>query len=182
MLQKFLSAFTAAPVLNSSRAHAQTESFPGTNEATLKELAATVLPETLGRQGTDRIASDFIRWVHEYRPGAEMQNGYGVTRVRTVPAAPGAKYLSQLRELSAVLADPDPARRRTILAGRLAAEEIRDLPALPLSGNIVVDLMTFYFSSSAANDLVYEAAISREACRGLANSSRQPAPLKRGSN
>jgi hypothetical protein len=189
ILQNLLSAFTAAPVLNNTRAQAQTDSFPGANEAALKELASTVLPRTLGRQGTDKIASDFIRWVHEYKPGAEMQNGYGVTRVRTAPPASAAHYLAQLRELSAsVLAHPDLAGRRTLLAGRLKAEEIRDLPALPLSGNIVVDLMAFYFSSSAANDLVYEAAISREACRGLANSSRQPAPLnqvtqgKRGSN
>ena len=145
----------------------------------MKELAATVLPETLGRQGTDKIALDFIRWVREYKAGAEMQNGYGVTRVRSLPPDPAGKYLEQLHELaSSILAVADLPQRRKLLTERLKAEEIRDLPALPLSGNIVVDLMAFYFSSSAANDLVYEAAISREACRGLANSSRQPVPLK----
>ncbi len=183
VIQSFVSAFAAAPVLNSTLAQAQAQvqadSFPGANESALKELAATVLPETLGRQGTDQIALDFIRWVHEYKPGAEMQNGYGVTRVRSLPPDPAGKYLDQLHELaSSILAVADLPMRRKLLTERLKAEEIRDLPALPLSGNIVVDLMAFYFSSSAANDLVYEAAISREACRGLANSSRQPVPLK----
>jgi hypothetical protein len=179
VIQSFVSAFAAAPVLNSTLAQAQPDSFPGASESALKELASTVLPETLGRQGTDKIALDFIRWVHEYKPGAEMQNGYGVTRVRTLPPAPAGKYLDQLHELaSTILAVADLPQRRKLLTERLKAQEIRDLPALPLSGNIVVDLMAFYFSSSAANDLVYEAAISREDCRGLANSSRQPAPLK----
>jgi hypothetical protein len=179
VLQSFVSAFTAAPVLNNTCAQAQSDSFPGSNEAALKELAVTVLPETLGRQGTDKIALDFIRWVHEYKPGAEMQNGYGVTRVRSVPPAPAGKYLDQLHELSSsVLAVTDLPQRRILLKERLKTAEIRDLPTLPLSGNIVVDLMAFYFNSSAANDLVYEAAISREACRGLGNSSRQPAPLQ----
>jgi hypothetical protein len=182
-IKSFLSAVTTAPVLTNSLAQAQAESFPGSEEAALKELAFTVLPETLGRQGTEKIASDFVRWVHEYRPGAEMQNGYGITRVRSLPPGPAEKYLSQLRELStSILSNPDVTERRKLLTGRLKAGEVRDLPTLPLSGNIVVDLMAFYFSSSAANDLVYEAAINREACRGLGNSSSQPAALRRGSN
>ncbi|HEX4747947.1 MAG TPA: hypothetical protein VH302_00260 [Bryobacteraceae bacterium] len=173
----------AAPVLKNLRAQAQTESFPGTEESALKEIAATVLPETLSRQGTDKVAVDFIRWVHDYKQGAEMQNGYGVTRVRSVPPGPAAKYLDQLRELSSsVLVDPDTPRRRTLLAERLKADGIHDLPGLPLTGNIVVDLMAFYFNSSAANDLLYEAAIGRDTCRGLEHSSAQPAPFKLGSN
>lgn len=173
----------AAPVLRNIRAQAQTELFPGSQESTLRELAATVLPETLSRQGTDKIAAEFIRWVHEYKPAAEMQSGYGVTRVRSVPPRPDTKYLDQLRELSfSVLVEPDLPGRRTLLAERLKSSGIHDLPALPLSGNIVVNLMTFYFSSSAANDLVYEAAIGRDACRGLEHSSQQPARLRLGSS
>ena len=179
VIQSFVSAFAAAPVLNSKLAQAQADSFPGANDSALKELASTVLPETLGRQGTDKIALDFIRWVREYKAGAEMQNGYGVTRVRSLPPDPAGRYLEQLHELASyILAVADLPQRRKLLTERLKSQEIRDLPGLPLSGNIVVDLMAFYFSSSAANDLVYEAAISREACRGLANSSRQPVPLK----
>jgi hypothetical protein len=183
ILQTFVSAAMAAPVLRNIRAHAQTELFAGSQESTLKELAASVLPETLSRQGTDKVAVDFIRWVHDYKAGAEMQNGYGVTRVRSVPPGPAGKYLDQLRELSSsVLANPDLPRRRTLLAEGLKADGIHDLPGLPLTGNVVVDLMAFYFSSSAANDLVYEAAIGRDACRGLEHSSERPAPFKLWSN
>ena len=59
VIQSFVSAFTAAPVLNNALAQAQSDSFPGASEAALKELASTVLPETLGRQGTDKNRPGF---------------------------------------------------------------------------------------------------------------------------
>ena len=86
--------------LQGSRLRAQTASFPGKHESTLKELAATVLPESLGRAGTDSVALQFVRWVQEYRAGAEMQTGYGATRIRYKPASPAATYLEQLDQLS----------------------------------------------------------------------------------
>ena len=181
ILKTLVNAAMAAPILRNIRAQAQTEPFPGGEENALKELAATVLPETLGRQGTDRVAVNFIQWVRGYKEGAEMQNGYGVTRVRSVPPAPAGRYIDQLRELSSsVLSVPDVSKRRAILAERLKADGTHDLPGLPLIGNISVDLMAFYFTSSAANDLVYEAAIGRDDCRGLQHSSERPAPLKLG--
>jgi hypothetical protein len=153
--------------------------FPGAQDGALKELAATLLPESLGRPGTDQVAAGFIRWLNEYHPGAEMQNGYGFTRVRVVPPSPNAKYLTQLEELARViLVNPDVGFRRKQLEARLQAVGIKDLPALPESGDIVIDLMAFYFNSSHANDHAYEAAIDRDGCRGLKSSSAIPSALK----
>lgn len=178
VLQSFLSAAAAIPLFRGIQSWAQTPSFPGTYEATLKELAATVLPESLKRTGTDQVSAEFVRWVHEYRPGAEMQSGYGITRVRVEPPSPVAKYLTQLEELSSsVFANTDLDFRRKQLAARLKAAGVRDLPGLPETGNIVVDLMTFYFTSSQANDLAYQSAIERDRCRGLERSGEVPAPL-----
>src|ERR1700716_2789779 len=95
----FQSLFTWISV-QGSRLWAQTVSFPGKQESTLKELAATVLPESLGRAGTDAVALQFVRWVQEYRAGAEMQTGYGSTRVRYQPLSPAPRYIEQLAQLS----------------------------------------------------------------------------------
>lgn len=187
VLYQFLNAVAAIPLFRGVQSWAQTptaqtSSFPGAHESTLKELAAVVLPESLGRKGSDEVSAEFIRWVREYRPGAEMQNGYGVTRVRVEPPSPVSKYLSQLAELSSsVLADGDLDLRRKQLAARLKTAGIRDLPGLPETGDIVVDLMAFYYTSTQANDLAYEAAIERDRCRGLNRSGEMPAPLQRTS-
>lgn len=179
IIQRLLSAITVWPFWKGVPARAEAAVFPGKQEATLKELAATVLPESLGRIETDRLSGAFIRWLADYRPGAEMQNGYGVTRVRVEPPSPVTKYLAQLDELSRVVfVNRDLVSRRKQLEARLQAAGVRDLPALPETGDIVVDLMAFYFTSSQANDFAYEAAIDRDGCRGLKNSTQIPAPLK----
>lgn len=161
--------------LRGSGLRAQTASFPGKHDSTLKELAATVLPESLGRAGTDAIAVQFVRWVQEYRAGAEMQTGYGFPRVRYKPASPAAVYLAQLDQLAAgALAESGLAARRVKIAEALQAANVRDLSTVPDGSHIASDLMTFYFQSSEACDLAYQAAIGKDKCRTLKNSSSIP--------
>lgn len=164
-----------------SRLRAQTPEFPGSHDAALKELAATVLPEQLGRAGTDAVALKFVRWVGEYHAGAEMQTGYGTTRVRYKPASPAPRYLEQLAALSSgALAMQGTAARRAALTDILKSEKIGDLPMSPNGAHIVTDLMAFYFSSPEANDLAYQAAIGKDQCRTLRNASHEPLPLQKG--
>ncbi len=154
--------------------------FPGKHEAALKDLAATVLPESLGRSETDAVATQFIQWVREYRVGAEMQTGYGATRVRYKPDSPSGKYLQQLEQLSSgALAEKDIAARRLKIAEGFKAAKIKDLPAVPDGVSVAADLMTFYFQSSEANDLLYTAAIGKDKCRTLKNSTSMPPSLKK---
>jgi hypothetical protein len=163
-----------------SRMKAQAPSFPGKHQSTLTDLAATVLPESLGRAKTDTIALQFVRWVQEYRAGAEMQTGYGTTRVRYKPGSPAPRYLEQLEQLaSGALAQANLAARRAKIAEALQSANIRDLPIAPDGGHVAADLMTFYFQSPAANDLAYEAAIGKDQCRTLKNSGSMPAALKK---
>ncbi|HEY2018419.1 MAG TPA: hypothetical protein VGH38_33165 [Bryobacteraceae bacterium] len=160
------------------RAWAQTAAFPGSREKVLKDLAATVLPESLGRAGTDAIAGQFVRWVREYRPGADMSPGYGFPRVRKKAPSPAAGYLAQLDQLAAgALAQSDVPGRRRLLAESIQAAKIPDLPQIPDGTHIAVDLMSFYFQSSEANDLAYGAAIGRDKCRTLTDSGSVPKPL-----
>jgi hypothetical protein len=153
------------------RAWPQTSTFPGNYSATLKNVAAIVLPAGLGHAGTDRIADQFERYVREYRPGADTEHGYGVTRVRPKGPSPIPEYLQQLAAL------PSPLTREAVETS-LEAAQIRDLPRLPDGKSVIADLMSFYFRSAEANDLCYRAAIGRETCRGLAGSSKEPARLK----
>jgi len=153
------------------RAWSQTEAFPGNQASTLKNLAAVVLPATLGRAGTDRVAAQFEKYVREYRPGADTEHGYGFTRVHPKPPSPAPGYLKQLAAL------PSPLTKASVEAA-LEAAQIKDLPRLPDGKSVIADLMSFYFRSAEANDLCYQAAIQRETCRGLAGSSKEPKPLK----
>jgi hypothetical protein len=160
------------------RIWAQTAGFPGQHAGTLRQLAKLVLPTELGREGTDRIAEKFEHWVRDYRPGAEVEHGYGHTRLRAKPRSPAAAYLVQLESLSDALSNSDPAVRHNAIETALDAASIKDLPASPDGRHIVTDLMSFYFQSSDANDLCYKAEIHRDGCRGLEGSDSPPRRFK----
>jgi len=152
--------------------------FPGVQEDTLRELAATVLPSSLGRAGTDDVAAEFGDWVAGYRVGAEMSPGYGSPRVRYKGASPAALFQRQLQALAAgALASDDLAVRRKQLAVELEREGINDLTTVPRGEHVVADLMSFWFASPAAHDLAYQAAIGKDRCRTLESSARVPRPL-----
>lgn len=136
----------------------------------LRALAAIVLPSELGKDGTHRVADAFAVWVKNYRQGAEMDHGYGFTRLRNKPPSPAATYVPQLAELRG--ADHD-----AVIAA-LESAKITTLPMTPDGRHVAADLMTFYFRGGDANDLCYRAAIGRDQCRGLAGQDKAPAPLK----
>ena len=136
----------------------------------LRALAEIVLPSELGPDGIHRVADDFARWVREYRPGAELDHGYGVTRIRFKPASPLPLYLKQLDELR--------GRDKDAVIAALETAKITTLPQSPDGRHVAAVLMAFYFRGSDANDLCYRAAIGRDQCRGLAGSDQPPARLK----
>uniref|UniRef100_Q025P2 Uncharacterized protein n=1 Tax=Solibacter usitatus (strain Ellin6076) TaxID=234267 RepID=Q025P2_SOLUE len=151
---------------------AQTATFPGDDRDTLRALASIVLPAELGPSGLDRTTDDFIRWVRGYRPGAEMDHGYGVTRLRIKGPSPAPVYLKQLAALRGRVDE-------ATVEAALREAKVMDLPRTPGASHIAADLMAFYFRGSDANDLCYRAAIGRDQCRSLAGSEERPAPLKR---
>jgi hypothetical protein len=178
LIQYALSGIATAP-FRRLRAWAQTAAFPGSFDQPLKELAATILPASLGRQGTDAIADQFVRWVRQYRPGAELQHGYGVTRIRFQGPSPAPHYLTQLEQLArGPLTQTDLVMRRDQLAATMKTANIKDLPPVPDGNSIVADIMSFFFNSDDANDLAYHMAIGRNKCRGLKDSGDIPPTLK----
>src|SRR5690349_8690583 len=73
-------------------------------EAPLRELAGLVLPASLGRARTDKIASDFLHWILNYKPGSEISSGYGSPRTQVVGPNPSALYEDQLKALGSPMA------------------------------------------------------------------------------
>ena len=142
----------------------------------LRALAAVVLPASLGRAGANRIADNFVQWMREYREGVNAPSGYGHPRTQLVPPNPSKDYAAQLRELG--LAKLDPAAQRTAVEKALEAAKIDRIPPRPNGQHVAADLLAFYFMSPAGEDLLYGAAIRRDACRGLENSGQRPAPLR----
>lgn len=141
---------------------------------TLRALGAVVLPSELGAEGIDRTASAFTRWVQDYRPGAEMDHGYGFTRLRFKPPSPAAAYARQLDALRPVLLGSDEAAKRAAVEAALQQANVTALPQSPDGKHVASDLMAFYFRSAEANDLCYRAHIGRYQCRGLAGSEKEP--------
>jgi hypothetical protein len=164
---------TLLGVLASARVPwAQPAPFPGEQAGTLREVAGVVLPAELGKEGIDRAAADFARWVNQYRAGAETDHGYGNTRIRAKGPSPAPAYLLQLAALQGRV-DAET------IAGALKEAGVTDLPRAPGGSHVAADLMSFYFRSGDANDLCYRAQIGRDQCRGLAGSDQPPAPLGR---
>lgn len=178
-------ASSAVPHLLPRWLFAQAPAAPAAEASTLRALAAVVLPSSLGERRLDEAVGQFTRWVREYRAGAEMSAGYGITRIQVLPPDPSAHHAGQLRDLEAAAADrggsfaslPAAARREVVEAALTAAGAVA-IPRRPDGRHVATDLMShFFFIAGDGQDWLYNAAIRRETCRGLGSSAERPAPL-----
>lgn len=144
----------------------------------MRALAITVLPSELGSDGIRDVVGRFETWVRNYKPGADLEHGYGVPHVRSMPDSPVPSYLIQLQALRGLLLAGDAESKRKVIEDSLAIAGVSSLSRPPDGKHIISDLMSFYFLSSDAADLCYRAAIERYKCRGLDNSDKPPAPLR----
>jgi hypothetical protein len=158
-LERIFLAATAA--LSPRRARAQQMEEP------MRQLAAIVLPTSLGRSSTDRIAAEFVVWIRDYKTGAQIGSGYGHPRTQVTGPDPSAGYVQQLTALGSPIA-------REAVEKELTDANIDRLPPRPNGRHVASDLMAFFFNSAAGEDLLYNAQIKRDDCRGLANSGRRP--------
>jgi hypothetical protein len=159
---------------------------PDIDRPTLAAIAEVVLPSELGGSLRDEAVGAFVRWIRNYREGADTDHGYGFTRIRTTGPSPARLYPAQIAALDEAARARGAARfaaaplavRRTIVESAIAAAKIDRLPGRPNGGHVAADLMGHYFNSSAAADLCYRARIGRESCRGLPGSEKKPEPLR----
>ena len=96
----FNRVFSAAVAFfGARRVAAQTVAAQTIDAGLIEELAAVVLPGSLGRTHINKIAADFVLWIRDYKPGVPMASGYGYPRTQVVGPNPSANYAAQLRAL-----------------------------------------------------------------------------------
>lgn len=162
-------------------------SSPGAPMATLRALGDVVLPSALGTAGVDREVAAFRRWMTGYREHAELTHGYGTSRIRYSGPTPVTRWTTQLdafdaaarKQFGAPFASLPLSHRESLLRSALGGQLDR-MPAVAEAENVAVALIAHFYGSSAATDLCYGAAIGREQCRPLAQSSREPLPIANG--
>ena len=151
----------------------------------LRDVAATVLPSAIGRNGQDEAVDNFLRWIREYQAGVPLSHGYGEPRLVRSGPSPAPAYAKQVAALQAA-AKARGGRfgalpiddRRALLDEAFAAAEVRNLPGRPDGKHVVADLMAHYFRSSGANDLCYNARIGRNTYRAIRVTTVRPEPLR----
>jgi hypothetical protein len=153
--------------------------------ATLRDVAATVLPSSIGSKGQQDAVDDFLRWISDYKEGVALSHGYGEPRLVKSGPSPAPAYTRQLIALQQA-AQARGGRfgalsidtRRALLDEAFKAADVRNLPGRPDGKHVVADLMAHYFRSSEANDLCYNARIGRHTYRAIRVTTARPAPLK----
>jgi len=183
-------AMSAAVVpLERLRALAQPRELTPESIATLRAVAPTVLPASIGAARVRDVVDKFVVWTRGYREGVALAHGYGHPRLQKTPPSPVPAYNAQLAALDADArakgsswAALDVEARRALLDAAFTKAGVRGLPQRPAGQHVVADLMAFYFRSTEANDDCYRAQIQREVCRPIAITTKRPAPLARSAD
>lgn len=140
------------------------------NSESLHELAMVVLPPSLGRERTGKIADGFAQWLRDYKPGAQIASGYGHPRTQVIGPNPSAHYPEQINALGSPMT-------KDAVEKALAEAGIDRIPQRPNGKHIAADLLAYFYGSSDGEDFLYGAAIKRDDCRGLGDSGKRPAKI-----
>jgi hypothetical protein len=183
----FLASLAAAVplVAITRRAHAAAVTHLQTDSATLDALAEAVLPSSLGRSGARAESAAFRDWGAGYRENAEINHGYGTSRLRTTGPTPMMRWSAQLDALDAAaqrahqkrFRDLGVAQRQELVRAAVKGERLDRIPGVVDANHVAIAMLAHFYDGSAANDLCYEAKIGKATCRPLAASSRKPLPM-----
>lgn len=183
LLQALATTLPALPVMR-VRLAAQVRSFTPESIDVLRDVAATVLPASLGADKISLLVDRFVAWGRDYEEGVALNHGYGDPKLVRSGPSPVPDYVAQLAALAAAarakggrFASLPLEGRRAILSDALIEAKADTMPGRPMGRHVVADLMAFYFRSSEANDLAYRARIGRQMCRSLEMTTRRPAPM-----
>jgi hypothetical protein len=178
---------SAVPIaLVARRADALAAAWIADDADTLRALGEAILPSEIGRDGVARVVRDFQRWIDNYRENAEVVHGYGTSALRFTRPSPRAKWALQIEQLGRRTSDVGRQRgfaslslesRRSIIAQELKDERLERMPDVASAPHAALALLAFFYGTSEAADLAYEARIGREQCRPLAASPRKPLPI-----
>jgi len=154
----------------------------------LRAVAAVVLPVgALGEEGAADAVRGFLAWVDGFEPAAELDHAYLTGALRYGLAHPGPRWSAQLEAM-----DLEASRRSGVAFAALPEEERRDTIARALgragsealpgdaaqADHVALGLLAWFYGTSRATDLCYEARVGRHACRGIESLPDEPAPLQ----
>jgi hypothetical protein len=151
----------------------------------LLALGAVVLPVgALGRDGVERVVSGFAKWLDEFLPVAELDHPYGDDEILYGPADPKPRFRADLEALDLEAAkrfgrsftEASEEERQTIVRLQVRGMTRGSLPSPGEARHVAVGLLSYFYATSEANDLCYEAAIQRWECRGLDTARDKPGP------
>ena len=159
------------------------------DQALLLAVADAALPVgALGPEGTQRAVTDFTAWIDAFEPVAELDHPYLTDELLYGPAHPGPRWQADLealdiearRRLGVPFQELDRQGRGDLLARAISDDVPEDgrLPSPARARHVAVGLMAWFYSTSAANDLGYEARIGRHDCRGIASLPDEPPALE----
>lgn len=154
------------------------------DKALLRALALAVLPAELGVDGMGRMTDGFERWVSNYRPGAEVNHGYGTGRLEQLPADPWPRWRQQLQDLDArsrqqfgLTFDAAAApQREQLVTAVLEEANAQRLPNPITAPHVALGLLSWFLATPEATDLCYRSRIGKETCRPLAETVKEPSP------
>jgi hypothetical protein len=167
------------------RAHAAAIIHLQGNPGTLDALAECVLPSALGKAGVSREAAALRDWGAGYHEGAEINHGYGTSRLRSTGPTPVTKWATQLDGLDAAarakyqlgFRELTIPQRQEIVRAALQGQRLDRMPSVADANHVALALLAHFYESSAAADLCYESMIGKATCRPLSASLRKPLPM-----
>ena len=167
------------------RAHAAAVLHIQADPATLEALAEVLLPSALGQAGLGAEVAAFRDWSAGYRESAELNHGYGTSRLRSAGPTPLTRWAQQLDGLDREARDKHQrnfrelgaAERQAIVRAALQGERLDRNPGVAEANHVAVALLVHFYASPAATNLCYQANIGKLTCRPLAASARKPLPM-----
>ena len=168
------------------RAHAAAVAHVAADPAALDALAEVVLPSAaLGKAALTKEINAFRKWGAEYREGAEVNHGYGTSRLRALGPTPMTRWTTQLDDLDAAAEtkhqkpfhELSADDRADLVRAALQGLRVDRLPGVGDANHVALALLSHFYTSSEANDLCYESRIGDKTCRPLAQQARKPLPM-----
>jgi hypothetical protein len=141
---------------------------------TLDALGLAILPKELGEAQILRVVAAFRAWLDGYRENAELLHAYGASRLTCSGPTPATRWIAQLDQLGKSFASLSIGERQAIVRSALGGERNVSLGSPERANHVAIGLLSFFYASSAATDLCYEAAIGKNTCRPLARSPERP--------
>jgi hypothetical protein len=152
--------------------------------ALLEAVARIVLPAaSLGDEGVAAAVEGFRKWLSGLIPVAELDHAYIWTDdILYGPGDPAPLWNAQLEALSlesekrhgVPFLDLSRADQESLVRRQLPRELPSGVPDPARAPHVALGLLAYFYQTSEANDLCYDARIERYTCRGLESSSSEP--------